>query len=397
MTLSHESEIRKEYRSLINDLDFDRIELELKSPNIFNVLGISRTEIRHSNFLAWLLNPNGSHGLGNIFLVKFLREISTSDITTDLDELEIENLNYSSVEIRREWNNIDLLIVFDSLVICVENKIDSQDHSNQLSRYRTIVNDSFKQFKKVFVYLTPFGESPNSIEDRDYYTPFSYESIVEQADKVLKIHGKSLSNSVFQYVSDYLTILKRELMKNDTLNELALKIYKNHKELFDFVYENKPDIATELYPFFVYKIEESGWLLGSKNKGYARFLTKDLDRMIPRKAQGWPLKECFLFEIDFLWNKNRAIFKTVIAPCDTEIQQLFCDVIENIPGSKKPNGKKWLVHFQHSWKFEANQMTNFDENDVKRIIDAEWEHISKIVKTVEAELLNHEAIIKQFC
>ena len=32
--------------------------------NVFEVLGVSRLEIRHSNMLAWLMDPLESHGLG---------------------------------------------------------------------------------------------------------------------------------------------------------------------------------------------------------------------------------------------------------------------------------------------------------------------------------------------
>lgn len=63
-----EAEIREKYKRLLNDLDFDRLDLELRTPNIFQILNIARAEIRHSNFLAWLLDPNGTHGLGRLFL-----------------------------------------------------------------------------------------------------------------------------------------------------------------------------------------------------------------------------------------------------------------------------------------------------------------------------------------
>ncbi|MGE0929295.1 PDDEXK-like family protein [Peijinzhouia sedimentorum] len=392
-----ETEIREKYRTLLNDLDFDKIELELKTPNIFQILNISRTEIRHTNFLSWLLDPNGTHGLGKLFLTKFLRELATSEIAIDLDEFEIEELNFNNVELKREWRNIDLLIIFDTLVICIENKVDSQDHSNQLSKYRAIVDETFKKRKKVFVYLTPTGEQPTAIKERQFYTPYSYENLIDQADRVLQIHGNSLNSGVNQYISDYLKTLKRELMKNDTLNELAVKIYKNHRELFDFVFENKSDIATELYPVFVNKIQKSNWVIGSKNKGYIRFLTKIIDPFIPRKGQGWPLKECFLFEIDFLWYKKRAVFKTVISPSDSEIQKIFCNAMESIPGFKKPSGKKWLVHFQHTWKFETEEMTEVDETDIFKILDAEWPTITEIVNKVETELLKHKEELEKHC
>ena len=248
-----EINVREKYRELINDIDFDKLELQLKTPNIFQILGVARTEIRHSNFLGWLLDPNGNHGLGKLFLTKFLRGIATSEIATELDEFEIEELNFNNVELRREWKNIDLLLIFDTLVICIENKIDSKDHSNQLTKYREIVNSNFKSRKKVFVYLTPIGELPIDQTEREYYAIYSYQEIIEQFERILKIHGNSLNSGVNQYISDYLTTIKRELMKNDELNELADKIYKNHRELIDFVFEHKSDIASELYPFFVKK------------------------------------------------------------------------------------------------------------------------------------------------
>lgn len=41
--------------------------------NIFDVLKISGMEIRHSNMLAWLLDPHETHGWGTSFLKAFLQ------------------------------------------------------------------------------------------------------------------------------------------------------------------------------------------------------------------------------------------------------------------------------------------------------------------------------------
>lgn len=388
-------DVRKNYRNLLSDINFDKLDLGLKAPNIFQILKVSRTEIRHSNFLGWLLDPNENHGLGKLFLIKFLRGICTSEIETKLDEFDIDDLNFTNVEIRREWKNIDLLLIFDSLVICIENKIDSKDHSNQLSKYRKIVNDSFISKNKVFVYLTPFGESPSVLKEADHFILYSYQEIIEQIDRILIIHGKSLNHGVGQYISDYLTTIKRELMKNDKLNELADKIYKSHRELIDFVFEHKSDASTEIYPVFVKKIINSGWKMGSKNKGYARFTTEKLDEIIPHKGKGWPLKENFLFEIDFLWSKKKAVFKTVIAPGNIEIHTILKNVLEKVEGYNKPRGKQWLVHFQHSWNFDTEDLVGVEDNEIIKILDAEWKAITAIVEKVELELLNHsEELLK---
>ena len=47
--------------------------------NLFDVLKISRTEIRHSNVLSWLLNPNENHGMGDAFLKAVVQEMVVND------------------------------------------------------------------------------------------------------------------------------------------------------------------------------------------------------------------------------------------------------------------------------------------------------------------------------
>lgn len=64
-----------DFLSLINDIDFEKIDLGLRAVNIFDILKITRAEIRHSNFLGWILNPDEGHGLNEIVLVRFLRTI----------------------------------------------------------------------------------------------------------------------------------------------------------------------------------------------------------------------------------------------------------------------------------------------------------------------------------
>ncbi len=61
--------------NLLQDNNFELLSLELKKPNIFRILNITHYEIRHSNFLAWLLSPHEKHGFSTLFLKWFLREI----------------------------------------------------------------------------------------------------------------------------------------------------------------------------------------------------------------------------------------------------------------------------------------------------------------------------------
>ena len=97
------SKLNNLYDGLLKDENFDRLDLGLQNPNIFQILRISKTEIRHSNFLAWLLDANQSHKLGDIFLKRFLRQVFTSEKFHDVNQIDVEELDLSKVQILREW------------------------------------------------------------------------------------------------------------------------------------------------------------------------------------------------------------------------------------------------------------------------------------------------------
>ncbi len=119
-----EEELQIRYADLLKDASFQKLEILSENPNIFEILKTQTYEIRHSNFLAWLLNPNANHGLGDRFLKMFLIDLAVDKKSNAFNVLMVQNLDYSNIEIRREWKNIDILIVFPDLVVAIENKIN---------------------------------------------------------------------------------------------------------------------------------------------------------------------------------------------------------------------------------------------------------------------------------
>lgn len=391
------------YKNLLDDVNFEKLEIGLQVPNIFQILGISRAEIRHSNFLGWLLNPNSSHSIGSNFLIRFLRDVvilqpNYQNEKNKFSIFDINTLNLNNIEIRREWRNIDLLIVFDDLVVCIENKVDSKDHSNQLKRYREIVEKNFPNARRLFVYLTPTGLEPTSEEDIGYYTIYSYKEIINNLNQILEIHGDSLNIKILHYISDYVKILELEIMNNNELNELADKIYQNHKELINFIIENRSDTASLIYPFFEKCVQEFGWIIGSKSKGYVRFLTQKLKDIIPNNGNGWNQKESFLFEIDFYWNSknNNIVFKTVISPNGSDVHKILKKALEEVDGHKKPKGNQWLIHFIEKENFDIEKLILEDDSVIIEKINEILHKIKNIVEKVEDSILKYEEELKPF-
>lgn len=92
---------------------------------ISDIYGIGET--KHSRFLAFILDPKGSHGHGKIFLNLFL------------NDLKIKNYENESWEVNAEKGSADVLIQSQgtkNFSIVIENKSnDAIDQENQLFRY----------------------------------------------------------------------------------------------------------------------------------------------------------------------------------------------------------------------------------------------------------------------
>jgi hypothetical protein len=63
-------------QNLLVDKSFLELDRQLNAFNIFDVLNVREYEIRHTRFLAHMLDPYGTHGLGNAFLRNFLLQLS---------------------------------------------------------------------------------------------------------------------------------------------------------------------------------------------------------------------------------------------------------------------------------------------------------------------------------
>ena len=97
---------------LVENPELEQLNARLSAFNISNVLRVDRVEIRHSNVLAWLLDPTGTHGLGAIFLQRLLsRLLIDFDIPgVTMTAARIELMSLGDVEVFREWQNIDIVV-----------------------------------------------------------------------------------------------------------------------------------------------------------------------------------------------------------------------------------------------------------------------------------------------
>jgi hypothetical protein len=204
--------------------------------NIFDVLRISRTEIRHSNMLAWLLDPNANHGLGDQVLRGVLQCV-TKDIPQEFLPQDLFTFT-----IHREWNNIDLLAVSEAekYILCIENKTFSGEHDDQLERYRQLVEDTYPKYRKVFIYLTPRGKEPS---DPAHWKAMDYAAVLQVIRKAQV--SQALPPEADLLIRNYMDVIKR-LGGDEEIRQQCAAIWEKHRSALDILYsqtqeENEDD------------------------------------------------------------------------------------------------------------------------------------------------------------
>ncbi|MFD1553703.1 hypothetical protein DNU06_10080 [Putridiphycobacter roseus] len=145
--------------------------------NIFNVLKIESDEVTvHNRFIANLLNPKGSHGMGAIFLNLFYKQI----LQSQTGENSLPNTVCKTIVAMQElptkvkaeyWlgnisidqskgGSIDICITTSDCQIRIENKIHAGEQPKQLERY---FNSKKGAAPKIIVfYLTLNGQASKS-------------------------------------------------------------------------------------------------------------------------------------------------------------------------------------------------------------------------------------------
>ena len=229
------NEISKLQSLIANNQNLDRLEAFLNEFNSFKILNVADHEIRHSNILAWLLDSKGNHNIGDMFLKKFLSEaiISNENIDTTLNVFDIQIMTFNDAQVKREWNNIDILIESrqNKLVVLIENKINSRESKGQLTKYYDVVTKNYNGYDIIPLFLT-LDRTPPSNES---YGSISHINVLEIVKFIISIKKENLSTKVYEFIQDYIKILEIHTMENEQIKSLCKSIYKEHKEALDLI------------------------------------------------------------------------------------------------------------------------------------------------------------------
>ena len=152
--------------------------------NVFRLLGIDSDEVRHSTFLAWLLDARSGHHQGYVFLNAFVRSCLIDIPAHLLSEYHVRT-EFSEVE-----SIIDVLVYRKAeFLIYVENKVHSEEGIKQLDRefgdmQRLGSRLGIPQDRQYAVFLTPDGRKPSSGDPKCWRT-LSYQQLKKSLEPLL--------------------------------------------------------------------------------------------------------------------------------------------------------------------------------------------------------------------
>lgn len=190
--------------------------------NLFSVLRTSSDEVfLHSRFLAFLLNPQGSHGCGSTLLQTFLKVMKVDDFDT------------TTAKVQAEYKSIDIFISNAAgHAIVLENKIYANDAYEQLVRYNQLVQrEGYQHVSNLYLTLTGSEPAQHSKGNLDVALISYQTDIINWLEQCVPFVARDagLREAIFQYIEllkkltstdqggPYMDALKKKLLEGDNL------------------------------------------------------------------------------------------------------------------------------------------------------------------------------------
>ena len=329
-------------------------------------------------FLAWLLNPSENHGLGSFFLHHFLKQFISENkslLPKQITLFDLETYNLSDVEIRREWNNIDILLIINEgakkIVVTIENKVYAPQTGNQLERYKQTIQNEFPNHIQLFIYLTPDNQPSNE----ESWCRFSYSKISMLVSNILKYRKSILNENVKEFISQYNVILRRYIVGNSEIEQICQQLYKKHSKALDLIFQYKPDVELQISNYLQNKINATPSIsFDSAVKSEIRFSTDVFDKKIDKISEGWTKTNRILL---FMFSNydRKLVLNLHIGPGPQQYREKIYQFCQQQPALFKPSNRKfatkWNVVFQKKF-LDKKDFEDKTFEELKEKIDKAW-------------------------
>lgn len=297
--------------AVIGDPDFQHLEGRFGQFCPFEAVGMVRAEIRHSNYLGYILNPFRPHGFSTSILSAFLRCALSAEVMSTIDESALDD-----AEIRREWRNIDLLILLPKAkrVVAVELKIDASQSSDQLERYRTLIEATWphsRGWTYDYLFLTKHDELPNDAS----WTEFKLHKLVEALSGFADA-SEPRDTQAYAMLRSYISMMRRHHLGDKELEKTARELWSKHADALAYLMDRRPDPLQEVLD----QIKEDGaaFVASISPGGVSVVADKHAKRILRYAYEDWDNLAAFKTSKD--WTNTKRLMLLEIKKDETSIR-----------------------------------------------------------------------------
>ena len=271
--------------------------------NIFTTLLRENDEVRlHTRFLHCLLDPNGFHDCGQLFLDLFFTTL-TDYPGIDHDDLPVKWESPGADDtwkVRKEaekssgYGQIDLLLEHrQSFGIAIENKIHAREQDRQLASYSGFIRTKYRDNSRL-IYLTLDGRMSYSHGGASYIRISYAEHILAWLDLCLEktYHIIPVNQVILQY-RGLVRKLTGNIMETNTIKAVAQFISANpdiirfRDQLSEAVDEAQSTYLDALAKGITDSLHDEYQVRLAP--GMHRFGMEDIGHLIIRASNGMPL------------------------------------------------------------------------------------------------------------
>lgn len=273
--LTEKIEIRNSIINFKNDIDVQKLQSLYFSKSFSEILSISRREISHSSFIAWLLDNKENHLLSFFPIQKFL-EIIIVRCSTELEKKHpaffnsvlIDSYSIKSLIVEKEkglgkFGRLDIYVELLLLIeekeqkvkLIIENKVESKENNDQTNNYYQHFEENNKENEiNFYVYLSAIPTLElNQLNEPECccksFTQINYQDLV---DYLLEpALSQNISDKTKFIIKEYLQSLSQPSLDDETTKQkqgLIMALGKEEKELLsNFWKKNEKLIMSAMY------------------------------------------------------------------------------------------------------------------------------------------------------
>jgi len=263
--------------------------------NLFSILRIEDSELKHSALIANLLAPKGSHGCGDAFLRAFF-EIALKGTAYPFESSSPDSCteHYTGPIAGDTGGRIDILVKSSQYGLIIENKIYAGDQDKQLIRYDNYGKEIFGADGYLLVYLTLYGydASKGSITSDDSqkvnYLCLSYaEDILRWLEQCARLaYDKPLvRESLNQYIQTIKQLTYQDMNQENIQKIIDLAV--DHPEVVATLSSNRDAIAQGIRKKYIFAelkkyADQKSWLYDDSESSY-----NEEEPKIRFRKEGW--------------------------------------------------------------------------------------------------------------